>query len=198
MSKWVKRVLSVVLVCILIGGVLPMATIFTRAATGYGSNGKFLIPIEPPVAGSIAVSTRAQLDAIRNNRDGNYHLTKDIDLSGAEWEPIESYGGIFDGQGYVIRNLKITGVTDGYSGLFGDSYSTPLIKNVGMEGTNINITSTYASAGSVYAGHVLYGPTIINCYNTGNIHATGTSVEGGGLLQGAVKHTVHVLDGLGR
>ena len=118
MSKWVKRVLSVVLACMMVGGALPMASVPAIAAGGYGSNGKFLVSIDPPVAGSIPISTRAQLEAIKNNLSGRYHLTADIDLSSADWVPIgdnstnsdnSHFTGIFDGQGYVIRNLTITG-----------------------------------------------------------------------------------------
>jgi hypothetical protein len=77
----------------------------TQAGTGYGPNGKFLAPIEPPAPDSIPISTRAELEAIGNNSTslrGTYHLTQDINLSGAEWVPIgrsSGFFGTFDGQG---------------------------------------------------------------------------------------------------
>ena len=54
---------------------------------------------------------------MRNNLNGKYHLTADIDLSDGEWTPIGTFTGIFDGQGYVIHNLTITGKHQN-SGLF--------------------------------------------------------------------------------
>ena len=107
---------------------------------GYGSNGKFLAPIEAPVAGSIPISTRAELEAIKDNLSGNYHLIADIDLGGAEWSPIgtyeEPYRGHFDGQGYAIRNLTITGMD---SGVF-DVYS------------NHSVYTEYSLLGIMYGG----------------------------------------------
>lgn len=38
----------------------------------------------------------------------NYKLVADIDLGGAEWTPIVSVNGIFDGNGYKISNFKMT------------------------------------------------------------------------------------------
>ena len=176
MSNWTKRVLSVMLVCMLIGGAMPLVA----SGASYGSNGKFLAPIDPPAAGSIAISTRAQLEAIKNDLNGKYHLINDINLSGAEWAPIgdnstsnnsSRFSGTFDGQGYVIRNLTISG--EGYenNGLFG--YSAGTIKNVGMEGTSITITNStdIIRAGAICGISYLTS----NCYNTGNISVIANS-----------------------
>ena len=49
----------------------------TQTGEGYGSNGKFLVPIDPPDVDSIPISTRAELEAIGNNSTslrGKYHL----------------------------------------------------------------------------------------------------------------------------
>ena len=144
----------------------------------HGPNGKFLMPINSPEAGSIAISTRAELEAIRNNLGAMYHLTADIDLSGAEWVPIDNFRGIFDGQGHIIRNMTITMGSYEYNGLFGSSveggenvdivYS---VKNVGMEDTNIDVTrgnSFKFNSASISGG----GQNVINCYNTGTISAS--------------------------
>ena len=145
----------------------------------YGSNGKFLAPIEPIAAGSIPISDRAGLEAIADNLSGNYHLTQDIDLSGAEWTPIgynsysNSFSGIFDGQGYVIRNLAITDDYQ-YAGLFGYSMDGT-IKNLGLEDTNINITGS--SYSYLYTGGIcgLSYSTISNCYNSGFVIVPSSS-----------------------
>jgi len=106
--KKLARVLVVTLVIITLAGIRSGG-----AATGYGANGNFLAPIGQPAARSIAISDRAGLEAIKNDLSGNYYLTADIDLSGAEWAPLgdsaDLFTGIFDGQGHALRNLTVTG-----------------------------------------------------------------------------------------
>jgi hypothetical protein len=137
---------------------------------------KLQLPVEaaaipPPVAGSIPISTRAELEAIRDDLWRNYHLVNDIDLAGSDWTPIgsrsnprtiggvvyyqDAFGGSFDGQGFTIYNMTITGLVE-TAGLFGyvDSrdrirqwgympeYAGPsVIRNLNLAGTNINVMS---------------------------------------------------------
>ena len=53
----------------------------------------------------------------------NFKLTKDLDLSESNWEPIGTYthpfSGIFDGGGHVIKSLTIDRDETDYIGLFG-------------------------------------------------------------------------------
>lgn len=190
------QVLSVLLVFVFLAGLLPM-TVPAAAETGYGVNGKFLVPIDAPDPDAIKIYTEQDLWNINKDRGGSYVLMNDIDLSGfngGKWEPIgdyyveydengdgdgdvfdTSFTGVFDGQGYVIRNLKITGNSEreqyNYGGLFG--YVTgATIKNVGLEGTDINITRPVNGA-AVNAGGICGGGDafISNCYNTGDISA---------------------------
>ena len=75
----------------------------------------------------ISIATAEDLAAINSNLSGNYVLTADIDLGGAEWTPIGSFvqlgsegeeaetpdpayafTGTFDGQGHTISNFVIT------------------------------------------------------------------------------------------
>ena len=79
----------------------------------YGSNGKFMAPIEPPDPNAIKIYTAQDLDNVRNNLAGSYVLMNDIDLAGfngGEWVPVgggptvnddNHFSGIFDGQGFV-------------------------------------------------------------------------------------------------
>ena len=145
-------------------------------ATWYGANGKFLspiLPIEelPNFSEYTEIRDRAGLEAIKNNLSGKYYLSADIDLLGAEWEPIgesisNPFTGTLDGQGHIIRNLKITS-GDKWCGLFGvaGEYSA-IIKNIALEDTYINVKSDYdyvhASAGGICGGGV--GTWIIDCY----------------------------------
>ncbi|NLD48630.1 MAG: hypothetical protein GX660_15820, partial [Clostridiaceae bacterium] len=164
-----------------------MVAITTSMSGGYGSNGKFLAPIEAPVAGSIAISDREGLEAIANDLSGNYYLTADIDLSGEEWIPIGgeyNFRGSFDGQGYVIKNLVITGNNNENNGLFSYIYNAS-IKNVGMEGTYINISSTsgsYLSAGGICGDSSGSSLNIYNCYNTGIVSVSASIASAGGIM----------------
>ena len=154
-------------------------TVGNGSSGNYGSNGRFLAPIGAPVAGSIPISNRADLETVRNNLSANYHLTQDIDLSDAEWTPIgdnatggsaSRYTGIFDGQGYVIRNLTITREWE-YVGLFGAISDGSIVRNVGLEDLHINASANYAGGISGSTGY----STISNCYSTGSIHTSSSS-----------------------
>ncbi|MCL2766479.1 MAG: cohesin domain-containing protein [Peptococcaceae bacterium] len=190
-----KAIFAVLLLVSLLLLSLVSMPAFALAAEGYGPNGKFLAPISAPIAGSQAISNRAQLEAISNNLGGNYHLTTDIDLSGAEWAPIgiedATFTGTFDGQGHVIRNMKITG--EGYllsNGLF---YYTlrATIKNVGMEDAYLDIANSGFSCVGSISGYDEFS-TITNCYNTGRIIVSGEAAIGyaGGLTARSSNSTI--------
>jgi hypothetical protein len=175
-----KRILSLTLAFILTASFLPVAVPGASASSGFGfgPNGNFLAPIQPPVPGSVAISTRAGLEAIRNWPGSTYHLVNDINLSGAEWTPIFGAGGaaftgIFDGQGFVIRNMTITGgggvLQHQDNGLFGFTQNA-VIRNVGLENAAININplnpGTY-SAGGISGYNI--GGVFSNCYTAGQV-----------------------------
>lgn len=165
-------------------------------ATGYGSNGKFLAPIEAPDPEAIPIFTAQDLDNVRDNLSGSYVLMNDIDLldfNGGQWLPIGDdskgegndwgtyiniFSGTFDGQGYIIRNLTMTAGTYSYSGLFG-FIEDATIKNVGLEDTNIDvhvINSRDCVAGGIFAETPTYCFNIIsNCYHNGSISATNAT-----------------------
>ena len=81
------------------------------------------------------VATAADLNNIRNNRSGNYCLTRDINAAllgnfvpiGDDATPFQ---GVLDGRGHVIRNLKINSSAS-YVGLFGYTVNAT-IKNLGL------------------------------------------------------------------
>ncbi len=63
-----------------------------------------------------------------------YELTNDIDLSGLEWRGIEYFYGVFNGNGYAIKNMSYVGTITNESasmGLF--SCAEGIIENLRME-----------------------------------------------------------------
>jgi hypothetical protein len=158
------------------------------AAAPIAGEGKFLAAIEAPLADSIPITTATKLDSIRDDPSKNYHLANNIDLSDwGNWDPIgdsesNAFSGVFDGQGYVIYGLTVTGDIPN-AGLFG-VVKDAFIENVGMEDGEVDVSASKYSAyeGSEY--YVSYGSTsraggvvcsaagttiITNCYNANNV-----------------------------
>ena len=82
-----------------------------------------------------------------------FKLTSDIDLGNLEWTPIgkglaygtydnpvNPFSGIFDGDGHVISNVKITQLGSHSLGLFG-GVKNANIKNVGIDGMTVEISN---------------------------------------------------------
>lgn len=120
------------------------------------------------------------LEATRGK--GYFELTEDIDLSGYDWEPIGLVG-TFNGNGYALRNVTITGAAkgnlDSYVGLFYNWGLTP-----GAEGyvTNLTLTNIKIDVNVLegeqyetayvgpFAGNV---GSINNCTVSGSVTVTG-------------------------
>lgn len=107
-----------------------------------------------------AISTKEDLNNIRNDLSGKYYLTCDIILTkedfeqngflynnGSGWEPIgnseEPFTGVFDGNGYSIKNLYIEQKSDKITeaGLFGKIEHSD-IRNLKLENFEINVENT--------------------------------------------------------
>ena len=108
------------------------------------------------------ITTADELQAIKDDLDGNYVLMNDIDLDGVAFTPIGDFTGKFSGNSKVVKNLTIT--TQGnYIGLFG--INRGLIMNLGVEGT---VTSSGYYVGGIVG--LNYG-TISGCYFKGDVSA---------------------------
>ena len=90
----------------------------------------------------------------------HYRLEASLDLSGTEWSAaiVPSFGGMFDGNGYVISNLQIQGGGD--LGLFGQLDPGAYVSNLTLEavdvsgtGDNIGVLSGY-SRGSITSCYI--------------------------------------------
>lgn len=116
------------------------------------------------------ISTAEQLKAIASGLNGHYKLVADIDLENVEWAVIGStqtpFTGVFDGNGYKIKNLTIDSVNGTEVGLFGCSYGT--IKNLILEDVNINL-GTISSDSYVAALVAINKGTIDNVTSSGTV-----------------------------
>lgn len=118
-------------------------------------------------AETIMISTPEELDAVRNDLDGNYMLANDIDMSEFyTFEPIGNetdgaFTGTFDGNGYSIKNLVLNYETYKYVGLFG--YLDGSVSNVHLDNADV--------VGGRYVGGIAG-------YADGKGSVTGCSVAG--------------------
>lgn len=126
---------------------------------------------------AVSIGTADELFAFANDVNVNRNsyagklvvLTADIDLENAAWTPIGQTGatqfqGIFDGQGYTIKNLYVDSSTQtgaNYSsGLFG-WLNKAIVKNVTIE--NATVTGNHNVA--AIAGYLeTSGCTVSNCH----------------------------------
>ena len=122
--------------------------------------------------GYTVIKTAADLNNIRNNLSGKYMLMNDIDLSGINWDSIgagnfndtsNAFAGVLDGNGYVIKNLKVN-TTDTAAGLFGAVSASGAIRNLGVTDADV---SGYGYVG-IIAGFA--AGEISNVYTTGEVN----------------------------
>ncbi len=126
-------------------------------------------------------------------RNTNAILTADIDMSGIDWTPIcstglyyntteytdKGYEGVFDGNGFVIKNLALKG-TNGVNctvGLFGTLSGT--VKNLGMDGVTFDLNGATDVRAAGIAGQMLDGSLIENCYVVNSTLTPGLYIVGG-------------------
>ena len=134
-----------------------------------------LDPTQDVTSGTYSISTKEELIKLAEMGDSNgghvsklkggeFVLANDIDMSGINWEYIDKFIGIFDGNGYKISNLS--------DGLFAFTTNAQ-IKNLGLE----NVSCSRECSPLV---GIATNSTIENCYATGSI--TGWSYFFGGLV----------------
>ncbi len=167
------------------------------------------------------IETKEQLNNVRNYLDAHFKLIADIVFTDADfalggafyndgkgWAPIgdsyvNKFTGVFDGNGHVIKNLKIdyVNIEDSVNNCFGlfGYVDNATVMNIGLVGTSINAATESSVVGAV-AGYLNNG-IIENCYNTGNVsgyHMTGGIVgAGAGTIIGCY-NTGNISNALGR
>jgi len=130
------------------------------------------------------ITNCTQLQAMEDNLDSYYVLNNSINCSDtANWntycepgipvcgfEPVGTFEGTLDGQGYVVDGLFIGRWGGNYVGLFTETTSSTVIKDIGL--VNLTINASARQAGG-FAG---YNRGIINSsYVIGNLTAGGNS-----------------------
>ena len=117
------------------------------------------------------------LDAIQADMSGNHLLMNDLDSStagydevagpaasgGKGWQPIGSFTGTLDGQGYEIRDLVVNRPDEDYVGLFGYVGEGGVIRDIGAR--NILVTGHDWVGGLVGRNE----GTVIDSYSVGNV-----------------------------
>jgi len=201
--KITKKILSMLTALSLVIGVLPLYALQVVAVDAQNSNSA---EPEKDWTGYVAISTKEDLAAVRNNLSGNYYLTENIVFTpddfdvdgdfynnGKGWEPIgndtSAFTGVFDGNGYAISGLFINvDTTSTYAvGLFG--YSSGTLKNIIVNQSNYSV-NTSASGRSYVGGIVAYqdGGTISNSMSDITISATSTGDYGYPYVGGIVAY----------
>ena len=98
-------------------------------------------------------------------------LTADIDLGNAPWTPIPFYSGVFDGCGYTISGLNVTGGQD--AGLFGSvAGSGALVRRLGVQGSVSASSATGSAFVGGIAGTLTDHASISECWFEGSVHAS--------------------------
>jgi len=137
---------------------------------------------------SVEISDWNDLDNVRNDLSGDYVLVNDLDSEtdgyagiGDDWNPIgeqeldgDFYEGIFDGDGFEIRDL-IVDTTERNVGLFSGLRSPGEIRNLSVVG---DITTTSDSLNAAVLCSENRG-LIENCDTAGSVTASSLSALGG-------------------
>ncbi len=170
--KWVRRLMASLMAVVLCLTMLPMQERIVHAETSFaGGTGTETDPY--------LISTKEQLAALKN-ASGYYKLANDINISGAEWTPIDGFTGQLDGAGYSISGLTIgsatVATTTQYAGLFKKLNAGTVVENLNVD------VAIYATRGaSIYAGGIaaICNGTIQNCTVSGtiNVAVTGGSSD---------------------
>lgn len=108
--------------------------------------------------GFVPIRSVEDFDNIRNNLSQNYILMNDIDLAGQNFQPLGSYEsyfsndsleGVFEGNGYTIRNWNyIGGADEDYVGLF-RGLSSGEVRNLVLENFNVQGNATVGALAGI-------------------------------------------------
>ena len=184
-SNTMKRFISVLIILAMLTMMLPtnlfVVTVTATTATNEFAGGS------GTESDPYLIKTKYHLDNVRNHLDAHFKMIADIEFTDADFAeggdfyndgqgflPIgkDSYTpftGVFDGNGYAIKNLYTTISSDDnlYVGLFGCNGG--IIKNLRLVNSYVSATS---SGDATYVGGIAgynYEGYIVDCYNLGTV-----------------------------
>lgn len=154
-----------------------------------------LLPGRAAAAEEISITTRQELEAIRQDPSASYRLDADIDLGEGDWLPIPLTGTL-NGNGHTLYNLRIRSVgeetaqtVDGnhktydtrLAGLF-SAVTGGEIRDLNILGADLQVTSQDHCFAGILAGAIA-DTTIRNCSVSGRagLYTTGVMVGLGGI-----------------
>jgi hypothetical protein len=157
-----------------------------------------MVGCNAPSAG-VEIRDWHDLDAVRNNLDGQFILMNDLDSTtagytelasptangGKGWRPIgiwpDPFSGSFDGQGFEIRDLFIDREGEDNVGLFSFVETGATITGVALIDADVT--------GELYVGGLVghnHDGSLSNCHSTGDVaghtHVGGLVGESGGIV----------------
>ncbi len=136
-------------------------------------------------AGNVAISAKLTDNITLDNKTNN-----------TSWVPIgndnNKYAGIFDGNGYTISDLYLSGLTNLNQGLFGETASGSVIKNLGVKDIEIQCTVGRTVGGIVGKSLSLIVASYVDNITITNSGSPNSGYAGGiaGGNQGKVNATV--------
>ena len=156
---------------------------FTAAATDVAPAFTTTLPI---TVGDInyAITTPADLMAVKYNMAGDFTLENDIDMTGVDFTPIGIEGntsvakftGSFDGKGHIIKGLKYDNADKGEVGLFSQTENAT-ITNLGIEGAHfVGNANVGGIVGRMYGG-ITTNCATLNSYIEGRDHVGSIAGE---------------------
>ncbi len=192
-----KKYLSILLSVLLLLTAVPLGIISVSAASEFaGGSGTESAPY--------LVSTKAQLDNVRNYLSAHFRLTADIVFTEADfeldgpyyndsdgWEPIgPTFAGVFDGGNHTIYNLKVDTVGD-YAGLFGKVSGT--VRNLRLSDADIQADQYVgglcgSNSGTIQNVHVT-DSKVLGTYRVGGICGDSKGTISACYVDGAVTST---------
>lgn len=80
------------------------------------------------------IHTYEELLQIAENPAGSYRLMDNINMEGLSWEPVD-FSGFFDGNGYALLNLEVSGISAGVEDTYDGNYKVYDTRFAGLFGT---------------------------------------------------------------
>ena len=167
-----------------IEGVAAGTATITLATTGdnFINGCSYTFTVEVKARERVDIASVADLDLVRQNPNGVYTLTADLDLAGVDFTPLPNFYGTFDGNGHVVRNVRVN--TSGTSKVgFFSQITGGVVKNLGIEDSYFNGDADVAALVGWCSGGVIESCYVSNTYIEGRDHVA--SFTGNMQRQGA-------------